>query len=126
MDGVQQLDSLLCHLATVPLEQSISETCRGNALPVTKGVAASLCSLIGLHARQGRLGTGCWTALMLLLRDMHLEVGLQHEHPSPLLPAQAEHSSCAAACTAGWQGCGRLAAPTNDSIQWSTHLVAHN
>ena len=28
MDGVQQLDSLLCHLATAPLEQRISETCR--------------------------------------------------------------------------------------------------
>ena len=51
MDGVQQLDSLLCHLATVPFEQGISETCR--AMPcqshrmLLRQRAASLGSMRG-------------------------------------------------------------------------------
>ena len=65
MDGVQQLHSLLCHLATVPLEQRISETCR--QCPASHNgcccVSLQRCWTSGAASK---LGTSCWTALTLL------------------------------------------------------------
>ena len=66
MDSVQQLDSFLCHLATAPLEQCISETCRAMPCQSQRVLRRQSAALLGLMRGKVKLGTSCWTALMLL------------------------------------------------------------